>query len=435
MSQPPPPPPLCREVEQRTPPPPLTSSPPTVVFCGETSSLRKLRHTLAKTCQVIVGDDAAGATSNANTNASVIVVCGDANSVSSDEAEQHLASGGSILFLLSGTGSSQQVPAFLRKVVGITVNEDTVVCLSHNTGADGLHPRHIRIVANGAAHTDIFDAGVRSIIYPEGATLRSAQNSTAVTILSSGPETFPTNRPIAMAWEQPSTGGRVVAVGSSSVFSDGFLKKEDNGQMCNAIFQYLLKSTDQVTFKRMTASSITIEDGQSRPDIAALANRIKPCLGRLDPLPQDLTELYCDDNLFGFDTDTVSDLYQAMDVPREPLQLIQPEFEIVMPPLLPAVFSPQIELPPPTLELFNLDEECTDRHTKLGRLTNECLNEGTSAEEFVQRAGAILGVAGDAGKAPQNGKAVLSRIFGRIVDAQLRAEDRLPVLHVDTRAF
>ena len=411
------------------------AEPPTVVFRGKTSSLRKLRHTLAKTCQVIVGDDAASDSDNAN--ASVIVVCGDANSVSSDEAEQHLASGGSILFLLSGTSSSHQVPVFLRKVVGITVNEDTVVGLSHNTGADGLHPRHVRIVAIGAAHTDIIDAGVRSIVYPEGITLRFAQNSTAVTILSSGPETFPTNRPIAMAWEQPSTGGRVVAVGSSSIFSDGFLKKEGNGQMCNAIFQYLLKSTDQITFKVMTAScSITIEDDQSRPDIAALANRIKPCLGRLDPLPQGLTEMYCDDNLFGFDTDTVSDLYQAMDVPREPLQLIQPEFQIVMPPLRPAVFSPQIELPPPTLELFNLDEECTDRHTKLGQLTNECLNEGTSAEEFVQRAGAILGVAGDPGKVPpNNGKAVLSRIFGRIVDAQIGAEDRLPVLHVDTRAF
>ena len=238
-----------------------------------------------------------------------------------------------------------------------------------------------------------------------------------------------------MAWEQPSTGGRVVVVGSSSIFSDSFLKKEGNGQMCNTIFQYLLRSTDQVTFKRMS-SSITIEDDQSRPDIAALANRIKPCLGRLEPLPQDLTKLYCDDNLFGFDTDTVSDLYQAMDVPREPLQLIQPEFEIVMPPLQPAVFTPQIELPPPTLELFNLDEECTDRHTKLGQLTNECLNEGTSAEEFVERAGAILSGGGDPpGKEPQNGKAVLSRIFGRIVDAQMRAEDRLPVLHVDTRAF
>ena len=422
------------DIDTRTTPPtgPSTAAgeaalPPTVVFRGgDETTLRKLRHTLAKTCQVIVGDDAA----SANSNASVIVVCGDANSVSSDEAEQHLASGGSILFLVSGTSSTQQVPVFLRKVVGITVNEDSVVSLSQNTGADFLHPRHVRIVANGAAHTDIIDAGVLSIVYPGGTTLRSAQNSTAVTILSSGPETFPTNLPVAMAWEQPSTGGRVVVVGSSSVFSDAFLKKEGNGQMCNSIFQYLLKSTDQVTFKRMT--SITIEDDQSRPDIAALANRIKPCLGKLDPLPQDHTELYCDDNLFGFDTDTVSDLYQALDVPREPLQLIQPEFEVVMPPLRPAVFSPQIELPPPTLELFDLDEECANRHTKLGQFTNECLKAGTSAEVFVQRAGVILRVAGDPGKLPQNGKVVLSRIFGRIVDARMRAEDPLPVLHVDT---
>ena len=101
-----------------------------------------------------------------------------------------------------------------------------------------------------------------------------------------------------------------------------------------------------------------------------------------------------------------------------------------MPPLRPAVFTPQIELPPPTLELFNLDEVCADRHTKLGQVTNDSLNEGASAEEFVQRAGAILGMTKEGQSA--SGKEVLSLVFGRIVQAQARAEDRLPVLHVNT---
>ena len=220
-----------------------------------------------------------------------------------------------------------------------------------------------------------------------------------------------------------------MVVGSASLFSDAFLKKEDNGRLCNTIFQFLSKSNDRITFSPDRGGGIPFDDDNPRPDIAALANRIKPSLGMLDPLPQDLTELYCDDNLFGFDTDTVvNDLYQALDVPRGALQLIQPEFESVMPPLQLAVFPPQIELPPPTLELFNLDEECADRHTKLGQIANECLNEGTSAEEFVQRAGTILGV----GDVPtRSGKYVLSRLFAGLV----QIDDQLPVLHVSAGPY
>jgi len=394
--------------------------PPTVVFRGESSSLKKLLHTLAKTCQVTVGDESA--------DANVIVCSSQPSGISSLEIEEHLNAGGSLLFLLSGASSSE-LPAFLRKVVGVTVH-DEVVSLSHST--DSLHPRHVVIADDGAVHDDFIDAGVRSIIYPEGTSLNVAKgSSSAVTVISSGSDTFPTNRPLAVAWQHDarSCGGRVVVIGSTAIFSDAFLKAKDNAKLCHTIFQFLLRSSDRVTFSPGRATGVTIDDDNPRPDIAALAHRIKPCLSMLDPLPQDLTELYCDDNLFGFDTDTVTNLYRALEVPREPLKLIQPEFESVMPPLRPAVFAPQIELPPPQIELFNLDEACADRHTKLGQVTNDSLNEGTSAEEFVQRAGAILGVTKDESA---SAKEILSLIFGRIVQAQARAEDRLPVLHVST---
>ena len=404
---------------------PAPSPPTTVSFRGEASGLKKLRHTLAKSYQVTVGDESADAS---------VIVCSQPSSISSLEIEEHVNAGGSLLFLVPGTSSSGELPAFLRKVVGVTTNDDVVVNLSHSS--DSLHPRHVVIAEEAAVHADFAGAGVRTIIYPEGTSLNVAKGSTgscAATVISSGGDAFPTNRPLAVAWQQDarsSSGGRVVVIGSAAIFSDAFLKAKDNAKLCHTIFQFLLRSSDQVAFSPGRATGIAIDDDDPRPDIAALAHRIKPCLGMLDPLPQDLTELYCDDNLYGFDTDTVTGLYQALDVPREPLQLIQPSFESVMPPLRPALFTPQIELPPPTLELFDLDEVCADRHTKLGQVTNDCLNEGVSAEEFVQRAGAILGITKEGQSA--SGKDVLSLVFGRIVQGQARAEDRLPVLHVNT---
>lgn len=50
--------------------------------------------------------------------------------------------------------------------------------------------------------------------------------------------------------------------------------------------------------------------------------------------------------------------YLLTDIKHEPLTLIIPEFETPMLGLQPAVFPPIVkELPPPPLELFDLDEE------------------------------------------------------------------------------
>jgi intraflagellar transport protein 52 len=47
-----------------------------------------------------------------------------------------------------------------------------------------------------------------------------------------------------------------------------------------------------------------------------------------------------------------------LNVKHEPLTLIPPQFETQMLGLIPAVFPPILrELPPPNLELFDLDEE------------------------------------------------------------------------------
>lgn len=96
------------------------------------------------------------------------------------------------------------------------------------------------------------------------------------------------------------------------------------------------------------------------PDIAEIAEKLKSCLQESEELPRDFTTLF-DNELFKYDLDHVPEvikLYQQIGVKHETLNLIQPQFETPMLGLVPAVFPPILkELPPPTLELFDLDDE------------------------------------------------------------------------------
>jgi intraflagellar transport protein 52 len=55
-------------------------------------------------------------------------------------------------------------------------------------------------------------------------------------------------------------------------------------------------------------------------------------------------------------------LYKKLNVKYETLTLIPPQFETPMLGLVPAVFPPILgELPPPKLELYDLDDEFADQ--------------------------------------------------------------------------
>jgi len=49
------------------------------------------------------------------------------------------------------------------------------------------------------------------------------------------------------------------------------------------------------------------------------------------------------------------------------------KFETPLPPLQPAVFAPVLkDLPPPALDLFDLDENFASEKVRLAQLTNKC---------------------------------------------------------------
>ena len=103
-----------------------------------------------------------------------------------------------------------------------------------------------------------------------------------------------------------------------------------------------------------------ISENQHVPDITALADRLRSCLQESDDLPKDFTTLFTN-KLYSFDTNLVPetiDLYNNQGIKHEPLTLIPPQFETPMPQLQAAVFLPCIkDLPPPSLDLFDLDEQ------------------------------------------------------------------------------
>lgn len=139
---------------------------------------------------------------------------------------------------------------------------------------------------------------------------------------------------------------------------DEFLEKEDNQKIQEAVFKWLL-TDGEAEFERSIKEEPEINEYAHVPDITALADRLRSCLQEADELPRQFTTLY-NQKLFKFDTDAIPEaiqLFTTLGVKHEPLTLIPPQFETPMPGLQAAVFPPTLkELPPPSLDLFDLDE-------------------------------------------------------------------------------
>jgi len=78
-------------------------------------------------------------------------------------------------------------------------------------------------------------------VYPYGATLNVRKPS--FPILSSGPVSYPANRPVAAFYMSPKR-GKLFVMGSMQFLEDEFFEKEDNQKIQEAIFKWLLTDND-----------------------------------------------------------------------------------------------------------------------------------------------------------------------------------------------
>ena len=93
--------------------------------------------------------------------------------------------------------------------------------------------------------------------------------------------------------------------------------------------------------------------------------------------------------------------------------VIKPKFETPMPALQAAVFPPALkELPPPSLDLYDLDEQFASEKIKMAQLTNKCTDE--DVDYYIKECGDILGVSQQINN-PDDPKAILHYIFQEIV--------------------
>ncbi|CAE7197123.1 Ift52, partial [Symbiodinium necroappetens] len=121
-------------------------------------------------------------------------------------------------------------------------------------------------------------------------------------------------------------------------------------------------------------------------------------------------------------------LYHQLGVKHEPLTLIPPQFETPMPALQPAVFPPCLrEPPPPSLDLFDLDEQFASERVRLAQLTNKCTDD--DLDFYIRQAGEILGVSqklGDKRSSKDPAKKIVEYIFKELVGFKKMNQDMVP---------
>ncbi|KAG9353322.1 hypothetical protein JZ751_017899 [Albula glossodonta] len=362
--------------------------------------------------------------------------------------KQYLDGGGDILVML-GEGGEMKYDTninFLLEEYGIMVNSDAVV---RNVYYKYFHPKEA-LVSNGVLNRAL------TFVYPYGATLSVIKP--AVAVLSTGSVCFPLNRPV-LAFYQVKEGGRLAVLGSCHMFSDQYLDKEENSKIMDVVFQWLM--TDNIQLNQIDAEDPEITDYTMLPDTGCLSDRLRVCLQERDENPRDFTSLF-DMSLLKLSTDSlprVISSYKQLNVKHEPLQLIQPQFETPLPTLQPAVSDPPTapsqqtlnleeptpacaegpllgsgrsvsfelhvlpdqvfqpafrDLPPPTLDLFDLDETFSSEKVRLAQLSNKCTDD--DLEFYVRKCGDILGVTGKLDKEQRSAKHILEHIFFQVVE-------------------
>ncbi|XP_025061174.1 intraflagellar transport protein 52 homolog isoform X2 [Alligator sinensis] len=319
--------------------------------------------------------------------------------------KKFLEEGGDILVMLGEGGESRYDTNinFLLEEYGIMVNNDTVV---RNVYYKYFHPKEA-LVSNGVLNRAL------TFVYPFGATLNVMKP--AVAVLSTGSVCFPLNRPILAFYQHKNRGGKLAVLGSCHMFSDQYLDKEENRKIMDVLFQWL--TTSDIHLNQIDAEDPEISDYTMLPDTATLSERLRVCLQEGEENPRDFTTLF-DMSIYQLDTTSLPKViksYEQLNVKHEPLQLIQPQFETPLPALQPAVFPPAFrELPPPSLDLFDLDETFSSERARLAQITNKCTED--DLEFYVRKCGDILGVTNKLPKEQQGAKHILEHIFFQVVE-------------------
>ncbi|KAH9533688.1 hypothetical protein CY35_18G065300 [Sphagnum magellanicum] len=316
-----------------------------------------------------------------------------------DAVKGYVHAGGCVL-LLSAQGGDARHQSNLNELLhdfGITINTDSLVRVVQEKY---LHPKEV-LISNSVL--------CKEISHEETPRIKAAMFL---------------NCHLGAIYEGTSGKGRIAVLGSTAIFEDAWLEKEDNAKLFDFLLLWLTHQSS-IEVERINVEELDTGEFEHVPNTEALAGRLRCCLQEAEELPKDFTKLV-DDELFQYHTNlipSVVSLYEQLGVKHMPLTLITPQFETPSPPLQPAVFAPSLrEPPPPAVDLFDLDDCFASPSIHLSHLTNKCKNAGTEDLQFYTLEGAaILGITPKVvGVADNNSreaaKAVLSFIFQELVN-------------------
>ncbi|XP_060600465.1 intraflagellar transport protein 52 homolog [Ruditapes philippinarum] len=396
------------------------------------SGFKSLNRKLRSTWKINVNKDEI--TDEKLAGARIFVLAGSREKFSQaefDVMKRYMDTGGSILVMTGEGGESRfdtNINFFLEEF-GVNVNTDAVVRTSYYKY---FHPKEC-LISNGVLNRAISQAAGKNIgygdeennatalqfLYPYGATITVMKP--AVAILSTGGVSFPLNRPVCALYSHANS-GKLAVMGSVHIFHDQYIDKEENSKILDVLIRYM--TTNEIKLNAIDAEDPEISDYNTLPDISKISANLKTCLQESDDIPRDITTLF-DNSLFKLDTSLVPKSIKAFEqtnTKHEPLTLITPQFETPLPPLQPAVFPPQFrELPAPSLDLFDLDEQFSSEKVRLAQQTNKCTDD--DLEYYVRECGDILGVMQNLAPESRDAKHIIEYIFTQVVEFKKLNQD------------
>ena len=341
---------------------------------------------------------------------------------------------GSLLILLSEGGESKLNTNinYLLEEFGIFVNNDAIVRTTYfkyfnpkeALVSDGVLNRALSEACGKVIESSSYESMQSSqknhaaqslqFVYPFGSTLNVQKP--AIPVLSSGTICFPINRPLCAFYgntkRQP---GKICVLGSSHIFHDTYIDKEENRKILEVILKFLTEDT--FVLNQIDAEDPEISEYNFIPNINTISDRVKTCLQDSEEIPRDIAKLF-DTQLFTLDMTHLPKVirgYDELKIKHEPLPLITPQFETPLPVLKPAVFPPRFYEPePPALELFDLDEHFSSESARLAQITNKCSDD--DLEFYIRECGEILGVVRHLPQNERDAKSILAYIASRIIE-------------------
>lgn len=301
---------------------------------------------------------------------------------------------------------------FLLEEFGMNINSDSVVrqhyykyfhpkeaILNGCVVCENMNNELLKVIKKGGSLMDEkFDI---EILYPFGATLNCIAPSNV--LITTSTIAYPFNRAVC-GYYSNDKGGQILAIGSGHMFTDKYIINEHNMNVWDYFITLLVERT--ITFKSKDFNDVEINDYTPIPDIIYLADQPKICLVESFDcdIPADFKKLF-DMQLYSINNDRLHEvvsMYEKLGIEYENLKIIKPAFELPLPPIQLAVFPPVFsDLPPPPVELFDLDESFSSEKSQISQLTNKCYQPGVKdidqkeLEYFIRECGRILSVTHD----------------------------------------